>query len=402
LKIAQLCPYDISRPGGVQRHILDLSVALRRLGHDVTIIAPRIGTNTNGLNYSKADADPIVPIGSGRLIAVNKTQFEITWAVGGERRALARVLESGAFDVIHFHSLLSPFLPLQVFRQSRSANVVTFHAVPPDSKTGAVQRRLSRAVSRWLLPQLDGVILASEVQKKLHPITVVPTPVAILPPCTDLRRFEADTPPIERYLDGHLNILFLGRLEPRKGAMTLLQAYERLRRDGIPVRLLFAGDGPERAALEQYVRDRAVADVVFLGRIKQADIACCYATCDIFCAPSLYAEGFGIVLAEAMASAKPIVAAANAGYRTVLQGEAASFLAPPGDAEALRRKLEALMADPARRQRLGAWGRIEAKRYDSGTLAPRFVSFYGEALQSKFRRRGPENADRDDPLTRLR
>ena len=362
----------------------------------MTIIAPRIGTNTNGLSYSEADTDPIVPIGSGRLIAVNKTQFEITWAVGGERRALARVLESGAFDVIHFHSLLSPFLPLQVFRQSRSANVATFHAVPPDSKTGGAQRRLSRAASRWLLPRLDGVILASEVQKELHPVASVPTPVAILPPCIDLRRLEADTPPIKRYRDGHLNILFLGRLEPRKGAMTLLQAYDGLRRSGLPLRLLFAGDGPERAALEQYVRDRALADVVFLGRIKQADLACCYATCDIFCAPSLYAEGFGIVLAEAMASAKPIVAAANAGYRTVLQGEAASFLAPPGDAEALRSKLEALMADPALRHRLGAWGRIEAKRYDSGALAPRFVSFYEEAVRMKFLRQRPENAENPD------
>jgi phosphatidyl-myo-inositol alpha-mannosyltransferase len=372
--------------------MIDLSAALRRLGHDVTIIAPRIGTSTSDFEYPDADLCPMIQIGSGRLIAVNKTQFEITWAMGSQRRHLASVLERGAFDVIHFHSLLSPFLPLQVFRRSRSANVATFHAVPPDGKTGAMQRWLSRAVSRRLLPRLDGVILASEVQKELHPIAGVSAPVAVLPPCTDLRRFEADTAPIERYRDGRLNILFLGRLEPRKGALTLLQAYAGLRRSGLPVRLLFAGDGPERAALEQYVRDRGVADVIFLGRIEQADVARCYATCDIFCAPSLYAEGFGIVLAEAMASGKPIVAAANAGYRTVLHGEAASFLAPPGDAEALRAKLEALIADPALRQRLGAWGRIEARQYDSGMLAPRFVSFYEAAIRSRFRRRRPENA----------
>jgi phosphatidyl-myo-inositol alpha-mannosyltransferase len=391
LKIAQLCPYDISRPGGVQRHILDLSAALRRLGHDVSIIAPLVGTSTSGLEYPDADSCPIIPVGGGRLIGINKTQFEITWAVGGQRRHLARALESGAFDVIHFHSLLSPFLPLQVFRRSQSAHVATFHAVPPEGKTGAAQRWLSRAVSRQLLPRLDGIILASEVQKELHPIAEASTPVMVLPPCTDLRRFAGDTPPMERYRDGRLNILFLGRLEARKGAMTLLQAYAGLRRNGLPMRLLFAGDGPERAALEQFVCDLGVTDVVFLGRIEQADVARCYATCDIFCAPSLYAEGFGIVLAEAMACGKPIAAAANAGYRTLLHGEAANFLATPGDADALRGKLEALIADPALRQRLGAWGRIEAARYDSGTVAPRFVSFYEQAIRSRLRGGRPEN-----------
>jgi phosphatidyl-myo-inositol alpha-mannosyltransferase len=393
LKIAQLCPYDISRPGGIQRHILDLSAALRRLGHDVSIIAPRIGTSMHGLEYPDADSCPIIHAGSGRLIGLNKTRFEITWALGDQRRHLARVLRSGAFEVIHFHSLLSPFLPLQVFRRSQSVNVATFHAVPPDGKTGVVQRWLSRAVSRRLLPRLDGIILASEVQKELHPIAEVTTPVTVLPPCTDLHRFAEDSPPIERYRDGCLNILFLGRLEARKGAMTLLQAYAGLRRNGLPVRLLFAGDGPERTALKQFARDRGVSDVVFLGRIEQAHVARCYATCDIFCAPSLYAEGFGIVLAEAMACGKPVAAAANAGYRTLLHGEAANFLATPGDAAALRGKLEALIADPALRQRLGARGRIEAARYDSGTLAPRFVAFYDQAIRSRFRGGRPENPE---------
>ena len=393
MKIAQLCPYDISRPGGVQRHILDLSAALRRLGHDVSIIAPRVGTSTDGLAYPDADPCPIVNLGSGRLIALNKTQFEISWAVGAQCTRLASVLESSAFDVIHFHSLLSPFMPLQVFRRSHSTNVATFHAVPPDGKTGTMQRWLSRAVSRRLLPRLDGIILASDVQKELHPLAEVSTPVTVLPPCTDLRRFEADTAPIERYRDGRVNILSLGRLEARKGAMTLLQACAGLGHSRPQMRLLFAGDGPERTALEQFVRDRGVADVVFLGRVEQADVARCYANCDIFCAPALYAEGFGIVLAEAMASGKPIVAAANAGYRIVLRGEAASFLTPPGDAETLRGKLEVLIADPALRQRLGAWGRIEAARYDSGTLAPSFVSFYEEAIRAKSRRGRPENIE---------
>jgi phosphatidylinositol alpha-mannosyltransferase len=387
LKIAQLCPYDINRPGGVQRHIFDLSAALRKMGHEVTIIAPCARSRAkNGLVHPDPSACSIVYVGIGRLIAFNKTQFEITLALGDQLKHLDKVLQTGAFDVVHFHTLLSPFLPIQTFRRSHSANVATFHEVPPDTKTGSIQRFLYRTLSRRLMSQLDGIILASEVQKGLHLIGDV-SPLAILPPCTDLHRFfEATETPLERYRDDRMNILFLGRLEPRKGAIVLLQAYLELCRQGLPVRLLVAGDGPERPMLERFVQKHRVSEVVFLGRIDDADVPRWYATCDIFCAPSLYAEGFGIVLAEAMASGKPIVAAANAGYQTLLYGEAARFLVRPGDAEAFRSKLETLVVDPSLRHRLGEWGRSEAKRYDSDTLAPQFVAIYEQAIRSKLHR----------------
>lgn len=388
LKIAQLCPYDIDRPGGVQRHILDLSAALRKLGHEVTIIAPRIGGSAgNEPDNANRGRCPVVHVGNGRLIGFNKTQFEITLAVGNQRRRLDAILQAGGFDVVHFHTLLAPFLPLQAFRRSRAANVATFHEVPPETRTGAIQLLLLRVLGRRLMRQLDGVILASAVQQSLHRIGDV-SPVAILPPCTNLRRFATAGPPVARFRDERLNILFLGRLEPRKGAMVLLQAYLELWRGGLPVRLLIAGDGPERSALERFAREHGVGEAVFLGVVADAEVPQWYATCDVFCAPSLYAEGFGIVLAEAMASGKPIVAAANAGYRNVLRGEAAAFLVRPGDRAATRDRLAALLADPALRHRLGAWGRSEAAHYDSEALAPHFVGLYEQAARRSRSRRG--------------
>jgi phosphatidylinositol alpha-mannosyltransferase len=397
LKIAQLCPYDIHRPGGVQRHIVDLSTALQAMGHEVTVIAPHIGDGAaeagapQGAAHCGLPGFSIAYVGKGRLFALNATQFEITAALGDQRMLLKEVLQTGRFDVVHFHTLASPFLPIQALRVSQAANVATFHAVPPDAGTGSIQRRLSRAFGRWLAPKLDGVILASDVHRKIHGVDAV-SPLAVLPPCTNLRSFEAGAPPLPQFCDHRLNLLFLGRLEPRKGAIVLLRSYDALCRMGLPIRLLVAGDGPERAMLERFVQEHNVPEVIFLGRIEPAAVPRLYAACDVFCAPSLYAEGFGIVLAEAMASGKPIVAAANAGYRTVLTGEAADFLVPPGDAEACRSKLEILIADPERRRRLGEWGRREAMRYDSSSRAADFVALYQEAIRSRLRRGQP--ADR--------
>ena len=152
--------------------------------------------------------------------------------------------------------------------------------------------------------------------------------------------------------------------------------------------------------LERFAKKQRMSDVVFLGGIEDAALPRLYATCDIFCAPSLYAEGFGIVLAEAMAAGKPVAAAANAGYQTLLSGEAARFLVRPGDVGALARALKELVTDASLRARLGEWGRREAKRYDNHALAPKFLTIYREAIRSRFGSlRSPR---REEPSAALR
>ncbi len=379
MKIAHVCPYDIDRPGGVQRHILDLSHSLAKLGHDVTIIAPRVPRSFHRPGPVTGPVS-VARIGTARLIGINKTSFEVSLAVGAERARLDRFMRSSAFDVVHVHTPLSPLLPLQALARSDAAKVATFHAVPPNTVTAPLQRLLNRVLNRRIIRKLDGIILASSVQETLCLTGTV------LPPCTNLRSF-TDRSPFPTEGDGcPICILFLGRLEKRKGAAVLLNAHALLRRQGLPVRLLFAGDGPERERLQRTTERHGIPDVTFLGRVDQDRLADIYAGCDIFCAPSLYAEGFGIVLVEAMASGKPVVAAANAGYRTVLHGDAAQFLVRPGDAADLSDKLRQLVEQPLLRGKLGKWGRREAVRYDSDALAPAFLSVYAEAIRSRMRR----------------
>jgi phosphatidylinositol alpha-mannosyltransferase len=373
LRIAQVCPYDIDRPGGVQAHIRDTSAALQRLGHEVTIIAPKAASP------AQADGLDIRRIGRAAKVRISGTGFEFTLATGTEGRRLKDLMRGG-FDVVHYHTVWTPFLPLQARMASDAAAVATFHDTPPDSLGGRLARAGLGLLSRAILPWFEAAVAVS-ASPHSHLRPGPGRQVAILPPCTDLKRFAAAEPPAET--GGPVRLLFVGRLEPRKGCAILLEAYRRLRAEGLDARLSIVGAGPEEPALRRFVAAHNLDGVTFAGRATDADLPGWYAGCDIFCAPSPYGESFGIVVAEAMAAGRPVVAAANRGYATVLTGDAAAFLAAPGDAADLHAKLRTLVLDADARQRLGAWGREQARRYDCETIAPRLAALYREAVLSR-------------------
>jgi phosphatidylinositol alpha-mannosyltransferase len=306
----------------------------------------------------------------------------VSLALGRQHRRLTAALRPGRFDLVHYHALWTPALPLQAFAYCSAPRVVTFHDTPP----GAFGRAILRAASRILLPRIDEVIAVSDAPRA-HLHAGPEQLVRIVPPCTDLRRFTptpSPSPPTAPPGET-VTLLFVGRLEPRKGAMLLLEGYRRLCADGLRVRLVIAGSGGEEPALRRFVARHRLPDVTFLGRFDEAEAPNLYAACDIACAPSPYGESFGIVVAEAMASGRPVVAAANRGYRTLLTGEAAEMLAPPGDAEGLYRRLRRLVLDPSLRARLGAWGLAASKSYDCRNVASTIVEIYRAAMTSSRR-----------------
>jgi len=372
MKIAQVCPYDIDRPGGVQRHIRDTAEALAERGHEVKIIAP--ATDTPSLPSPSGVS--IHRLGRSFPIKFSGTSFEIAIALGRQRADLKALMRG--FDVAHFHTVWSPFLAVQALSFYDGPAVATFHDTPPHGVCGHMLRALFLLLSRLLLPRFDAILTPSEAPQG-H---LVPPPgqgLTIFPPCTDLRSF-LQANPQPGFSDGHLNILFLGRLEPRKGAMLLLKAFRILRATNPSLRLIIAGAGAQENALRRLVERDQLSSVVFVG--PPADVASWFSAADIFCAPSPYGESFGIVIVEAMASGKPVVAAANEGYRTLLTGEAARFLVPPGNIKKLAEALAALAADESLRHRLGEWGRATAPRYDCRTLAPRLEEIFRDAINA--------------------
>lgn len=249
MKIAQVCPYDMDRPGGVQAHIRDLGTALEELGHEVTILAPLVG----GQATPAGNGPQVVRLGRARKIGFGGTAYEISIALGAEKSRLAALVETGGFDVMHYHTMWTPLLPFQVFLRSKAANVATFHDTPAPTFEGRMLIHAFRAMSKRLLPKLDGVITPSEAP--LAHLAKVGPPVAILPPCTDLSRFASTRPPRrQRFDDGRINILFLGRLETRKGTALLLDAYRRLMSEGLALRLIIAGQGKRGACVARICR----------------------------------------------------------------------------------------------------------------------------------------------------
>lgn len=374
LRIAQVCPYDMSQPGGVQLHTRCLSAALREAGHEVTVIAPFSDSADCGEHEFNA--------GKPHRIAFNRTNIDISWVDGERRRQLRQLLQTGRFDVIHYHTPWTPFLTLQVLRHSTSANVATFHDTTPETVAGRITRRVFRLISRRFLRRFDSLVTVSHGPARNLAIPAG-LPHHILPPCTDFRRFMDPAEPFADYRDDMVNVLFLGRLEPRKGIMDLMEAYRRLVAQGVPVRLLIVGSGELRDDVLGFATSNRLIEVKLLGRVSEEDKRRWYATADIFCAPTRYGESFGIVLAEAMASGKPVIAAANLGYETVLTGQGEAGLYAPGDITALTRRLKRFIDDRQLRTRLGEWGRREAERFDCANRLSDFLDIYNAAIDDR-------------------
>jgi phosphatidylinositol alpha-mannosyltransferase len=296
---------------------------------------------------------------------------------------LQRGLEVWRPDIAHFHTPWEPMMSYQVFRRLKVPRVATFHDTPPDGFTGATLRTVYKLASRYLLGQLDGAIAVSAAPLgHLRPGRHGAVPV-VLPPAIDLSPFFAVTkaeasPP---------RILFLGRLEPRKGIHVLLDAITLLARGDIPLpqanappQLVVAGDGdllPAVLARRAELGDQWITHVPAPSQERQLTLL---AEATLAVSPALYGESFGIVLAEALATGTPVIGAANAGYRTVLTGPGETLLVPPGDAPALARKIAALLASPAEREQLAQWGRQHARQYDIAARIGDFENVYRDAI----------------------
>ena len=371
MRILEVCPYDLDRPGGVQRHVMDLGSALAEAGHSVVILAPGDPLKSRQLLPGLRT----FCIGGASVFRLHGTAFEVTRASADELALLLSMHNDSPFDVVHFHALWTPWLPWQVFRLlagKRIRCVATFHDTPPSNWSGKLASGLFRVLSRYLSSYLDVAIAVSEAPAK-HLWLASRCSLRILPPCIDLRALSGPLP-LPRQ-DPSLRILFIGRLEPRKGVLLLIQAFAQLRQRNQSAQLVICGDG------EQAVEARALTEslklsgsICFTGGVDAAERNRLLSDADVFCAPSPFGESYGLVLAEAMAVGLPVVAAANLGYRTVLCGTGAAGLTELGDVQSLVTTLSLMLENLPLRERLASWGRVEAQRSDVRQRLDEFVA----------------------------
>jgi phosphatidylinositol alpha-mannosyltransferase len=203
----------------------------------------------------------------------------------------------------------------------------------------------------------------------------------VIPNGIDLDTFKPGLAPIRHLRDDKLNILFVGRLEKRKGLGDLLRAYRLLLTRMPRTRLIIVGDGPLRGNVESYVARHRLPDVIMAGYVPETVKPRYYASADIFCAPATGAESFGIVLLEALASGLPVVATEVPGYMSVLEPGHDSLTVEPRSWRELAASLVILARDAALRSRMGGYGREKAWRYSWPSVASHVMDLYEEARE---------------------
>ncbi len=371
MKIALVSPYDFAYPGGVANHISNLDRHLRRRGHEVKVIAP-------ASRVISAFGDRFIPIGKPRPIPTSGSISRITLSLRLARRIKA-VLDEEKFDIVHLHEPFMPMLCSAVLRFSNAVNIGTFHAC--DGRPGY---RFAWPISTIILKRrchkLHGKIAVSRPAMEFAS-KYVPGDFEVIPNGVDLENFSPNVSPIEEFRDGKFNIVFVGRLEKRKGLKYLLPAYRQVKREIPNSRLIIVGPGTRlRKKYERWVRRYAVADVVFVGHVSYQELPRYYQTADVFCAPAVNRESFGIVLLEAMAMGKPIVATNIAGYASVVTHGEEAWLVPPKDSRQLAQALTSLIRDEKLRQEMGRKGRLKAQEYSWERVAQQVFDYYLKVL----------------------
>jgi len=377
MKIALVSPYDFAHPGGVTNHISALERHFTRMGHEVKVIAP-------ASRAVPTFGDRFIPIGKPRPIPSSGSIVRITISL---RLAptIKAVLDEEKFDIVHLHEPFMPMLCSAVLRFSDGPNIGTFHAC--DGRPGY---QIGWPIGRLLLNRrrhkLDGKIAVSKPAMEFAS-KYVPGYYNIIPNGIDIEHFSPDISPIEEFCDGKQNIVFVGRLEHRKGLKYLIKAYQQVKREIPSSRLIVVGPGTRlRKRYEKWIRRHGLEDVVFVGYAPSEELPRYYKTADVFCAPATSGESFGIVLLEAMAVGKPIVATNIDGYASVVTHGEEGWLVPPKDSKELAQALISVLSDGKLRQQMEATGRLKAEEYSWEHVAQRVFDYYVRVLSESPRK----------------
>jgi len=375
MKIGLVCPYNIHKHGGVQEVVLALKTGLEKRGHSVKIITPYPRNHTHA-----KDPDPdIIFAGTStdfRTLSFSDTTSQVSSTADNER--VDEILAAEKFDILHFHEPWLPLLSRQLLQRSNSVNIATFHSKVADGV-------MSRSILKVVTPYLNSVM------KYLHELTAVSPsaaqyvsgltnePLTIIPNGIDLLKYRHK--PVKKNPDDQ-SILYIGRLERRKGVKHLLQAFQVFSQSNPQVKLIIAGDGPDREKLELLADDLKLKNVSFLGFISDELKLDLLAEADIFCSPALFGESFGIVLLEAMATNTVTVAGNNSGYAGVMQGLGAVSIINPDDTEEFARRLDLLLHEQALRSLWQKWAKDYVKQFNYPQVVEQYEELYKEALKA--------------------
>ncbi|WP_169743984.1 glycosyltransferase family 4 protein [Cellulomonas cellasea] len=370
MRVGIVCPYSFDVPGGVQFHVRDLAEALIERGHTVSVLAP-------------ADDDTPIPeymTSAGRAVPVRYNGAVARMTFGPVTAArVRRWLAAGEFDVLHLHEPVTPSLGMLALWIADGPIVATFHTALLRSRP----LQMAYPLVRQSLEKISARIAVSEdarrtlVEHMGGDAVVIPNGVyvdAFTGATTDPRWTGTPEAP---------TIAFLGRLdEPRKGLQVLLGAVPEVLRTHPGARFLVAGrgdTGPDE--VRELLGDDARA-VEFLGGITDDEKASLLASVDVYCAPQIGGESFGIVLVEAMSAGTPVVASDLGAFRRVLEEGDAGVLFRTGDPADLARTLVRVLGDAPLRAALVERASAAVRRYDWSSVTHEVLTVYEMVVEA--------------------
>jgi glycosyltransferase involved in cell wall biosynthesis len=370
VRIVQVSPFFYPHAGGVESHVRSIAGELARLGHDVTVVTSR---HDRSLPEEES-------FEGYRIVRAR------TWGVVYNTPiapATRRVIASMSADVVHLHfpPPLTSYFGVRGLPRGGTPRCLTYHC--DLYLEGAIGSLLTGLYSTIFLPatlnRVDRVIAHTRSYATTSR-ALRGRPLEIIPSAVDTRRFRPDVDgSVVRQrlgLENHRVLAFTGRLVPHKGVDVILRALRELPKD---VALLAVGHGPRLDDLRSLARRLGVESRVrFCTDVTDDELPLYLRAADLFVFPSQNRlEGFGLVVAEAMASGLPVIIADMPGVREVIEPGREGLLVEPLIARDLVDRIQELLDDPARRRAMGIAARTRAEeRYSLEQVARRLLTVY--------------------------
>ncbi len=370
MKVALVLDTNLDSDAGVQQYFRGLANFLISKDHDVRFIVPPSNKNIN-IEFKKR----IISFGKNISLKCNSNTVQTVLYFG---QKIKKVLEKEKFDIIHISAPFGPFIGAKVIKYANCPIVSSYMVYSKDEIFTNIAGKVN-FLYKGFLKKIKGFIAVSEAAKE-EAEKVIPGDYKVIPIGVDLNKFSPTNKKLSKFCDGKLNILYLGRLEKRKGTIYLLKAYKFVKEKFKNVRLIIVGSGPEQKNLLRFVNKNKLQDVIFEGYVSEVSKPRYYASADLCVFPAIYGECFGVVLIEAMASGKPIVAYSNCGYKSVL-GCIPELLVEPKDVIGLSEKILNFLKDSKLRKKFGKRCLIESKKYAWDRVGAQVLNVYKEIIK---------------------
>jgi phosphatidylinositol alpha-mannosyltransferase len=373
MKIGLICPYDVFKGGGVAEQVIALQAEYAKMGHQAKILTPL------PRGYKGSVPEHVILLGvSSSVKAFFHTNGQ--WSLSVDTDDIDEVYEREKFDILHFHEPHVPLWGRQLLMRSNSVNVATMHAKLPDTITTKTLVNVVTPYTKPMLKYFDAFTAVSTAATE-YLLSLEKVPITIVPNGVDVAKYRKKPKKLPAKTSKK-TILYVGRLEKRKGLRYLLKAYQELSERRNDVRLLLAGTGPEEESLRNFVAIQEISGVKFLGYISDEEKIRHLHSADVFCAPSHYGESFGVVLLEAMAAGCPLVAGDNPGYLGVMQGFGSISMVNSQDSIDFARRLDLMINEPDMRKLWKRWASNYIGQYDYRIVAKKYLDVYEKAMKS--------------------